>query len=177
MLVRSRWAGRRGLYMSVPIKRWPVSAVAGALAGVLGLGAAAVADTPQPAKTVELSRLAGHWYEIARVPNLLENNCAFATSDWQPQAGGKFLVTQTCAAAENAPNKRVIKGTADPLDPAGNTKWRMSYFGGLVHRDYWVIDHATDDDWVILGMPGKKYLWVLSRRPNMPEPVREQMMQ
>jgi apolipoprotein D and lipocalin family protein len=151
-------------------------AAAACVAG-LGLCAPALADTPQPAKPVELQRLAGLWYEIARVPNQAEGNCPFATTDWQPQSGGKFLVVQTCRPAEGAPSSRVIRATANPLDPGANAKWRMSYFGGMIHRDYWVMDHGADNDWVILGMPGKNYVWVLSRQPAAPEPMREEFLQ
>jgi apolipoprotein D and lipocalin family protein len=148
-----------------------------AAAFVAGLVAPALADTPQPAKPVEPQLMTGLWYEIARVPNQAENDCAFATMDWQPQSSGKFLVTQTCRPAAGAPSSRVIRATADPLDPGANSKWRMSYFAGLIHRDYWVMDHGADNDWVILGMPGKTYVWVLTRQPTAPGPMRAEFLQ
>ena len=150
-------------------------------AGALAFGAASVrAETikvPEPARPVDIQHLAGRWYEVARVPNLAESDCPFATTEWQPKEGGKFLVTQTCRKSESAAPDRTIKATADPLDPAGNTKWRMNYFGGLIRRDYWVIDHAADDSWVILGMPGKRYLWILSRQPDAPQAERQAFLQ
>ena len=163
-----------------PLSDWPLTA-AFALGLVLGrAGPALAADegpSPQPARPVEMSHLVGRWYEIARVPNLAENNCPFATSDWQPQTGGRFQVTTTCSRAENAPATRIIKGTAEPLDPAGHAKWRMSYFGGLIHREYWFVDHAPDDDWVILAMPGKPYVWILSRQAELPTATRDMVVQ
>jgi apolipoprotein D and lipocalin family protein len=37
----------------------------------------------------------------------------------------------------------------------------------LVWADYWVI--ALDDDyrWAMVGQPGRKYLWILSREPSL----------
>jgi apolipoprotein D and lipocalin family protein len=37
----------------------------------------------------------------------------------------------------------------------------------LVWADYWVL--ALDDDyqWALVGQPGRKYLWILSREPSM----------
>ena len=158
----------------------------GVLAGCLSLGLAAVAfagpasqavAVQQPSRPVDLQRLAGRWYEIARVPNAAENGCPFATTDWAPLPNGKFRVTQTCSQGPDAPPGRVIHATADPLDPVGNTKWRMNYFGGLIRRDYWVLDYAPDGAWIILGMPGKHYVWVLCRAPNAPQALREQFVQ
>ena len=153
-----------------------------ALAAVLTLAvpaawSAAPGDTPQPSKSVDLRRLAGRWYELARVPNQAEKDCPVATTDWAPKDGGKFEVTQTCRKSLDATGGRVIKATADPLDPVMNAKWRMNYFGGLIRRDYWFIDHANDDAWVILAMPGKKYLWVLTRHPDLPSGAREAVVQ
>jgi apolipoprotein D and lipocalin family protein len=124
-----------------------------------------------------MGHLVGRWYEIARVPNLAETSCPFAASDWQPQPNGRFQVTQSCSRTEGGPITRTIKGTAEPLDPASHAKWRMSYFGGLIHREYWFMDHAADDEWLILAMPGKPYVWILSRRPQLPEAARQQALQ
>jgi apolipoprotein D and lipocalin family protein len=136
------------------------------------------ADPPAPQKPVDMQRLAGRWYEVARVPNVAESDCPFATADWDRQAGGKFKVTQLCSKTPGGPPSRTIHATADSLDPVGNTKWRMNYFGGLIHRDYWVLDYASDGSWVVLGMPGPKhYVWVLARQAVQPQAVREQFVQ
>jgi apolipoprotein D and lipocalin family protein len=157
-----------------------LAAIAGAGAA-LALATAALADPqidpPAPKKPVDMQHLAGRWYEVARVPNLAESECAFAATDWDPQPGGKFKVTQICSKTQGGPG-RTIHATADPLDAAGNTKWRMNYFGGLIRRDYWVLDYAPDDSWVIMGMPGaKRYVWILARQPTQSQALREQVVQ
>lgn len=146
----------------------------------LGLTAAALAappQVPQPSRPVALQQLAGRWYEVARVPNMAENGCPFAVTDWAPLPDGKFRVTQTCSKGPGAPPGRVVRATADPLDPIANTKWRMNYFGGFIRRDYWVLDYAADGDWIILGMPGKHYVWVLCREASTPQAQREAYVQ
>jgi apolipoprotein D and lipocalin family protein len=158
---------------------WRAGALGGTAAAALAASALAAPPAPAPQATpkLDMQRLAGHWYEVARVPNLAESDCAVATTDWQPTPDGKFKVTQTCSKTLASPPGRVIHATADPLDPASNAKWRMNYFGGLIRRDYWVLDHSPDDDWVILGMPGKHYVWVLCRQPISPQAQREQFVQ
>jgi apolipoprotein D and lipocalin family protein len=36
-----------------------------------------------------------------------------------------------------------------------------------VWADYWVIDLDADYKWAVVGSPSRKYLWILSRGPNM----------
>ena len=159
--------------------RRPLVLLAGAVAlGGPALPSQALADaTPQPTKPVDLQRLAGHWFEIARVPNIAESDCPVATTDWLAKPDGKFQVTQTCRKSEASPPGRTIRAMADPLDPVANTKWRMNYFGGLIRRDYWVMDHAPDGAWVIMAMPGKKYVWVLCRQADTPPAMRDALAQ
>jgi apolipoprotein D and lipocalin family protein len=179
------WFRSRGLSV---VKQFRVCR-ASVLAVVLAAGpcAAAVASPPpspegapqlaQPLPRLDYQRLAGRWYEVARVPNKAEDDCPVATTDWQPLPGGKYRVTQTCSKAMDGPPGRVIHATADPLEPATNAKWRMNYFGGLIRRDYWVVDRAPDDQWLILAMPGKRFVWVLARQPFTPQVQREQFVQ
>ncbi|HTH68285.1 MAG TPA: lipocalin family protein, partial [Rhodanobacter sp.] len=32
---------------------------------------------------------------------------------------------------------------------------------------YWVIEVDADYQWAVIGSPGRKHLWILSRRPTM----------
>ena len=48
----------------------------------------------------------------------------------------------------------------------------MSFFGGLITREYWVLDHALDQSWVLMATPGGNNLWLLARRPVLDPAVR-----
>jgi apolipoprotein D and lipocalin family protein len=47
----------------------------------------------------------------------------------------------------------------------------MAFFGGLVHQEYWILDHADDGAWAIMATPGGNYAWLLARRPTLPPQV------
>ena len=53
-------------------------------------------------------------------------------------------------------------GRAKIVDPATNAKLKVSFFGPF-YGDYWVLDHADDYAWSIVGEPSGRYLWLLSR--------------
>ena len=42
------------------------------------------------------------------------------------------------------------KARAKVLDPSTNAKLQMTFFNGLVRQEYWVLDHRSDQGWLIL---------------------------
>jgi apolipoprotein D and lipocalin family protein len=49
------------------------------------------------------------------------------------------------------------------LPDSNNAKLKISFFGPFYMGDYWVLDHADDYTWSIVGEPGGRYLWILTR--------------
>ncbi|MFN3521553.1 MAG: lipocalin family protein [Phenylobacterium sp.] len=133
----------------------------------LGLIAAGppVPVKPDPDK-IELTKMAGRWYEVARIPNKLQRNCEGATSDWR-RTGDGYAVVQTCH--KDAPDgpKTEWKAKAQVANPGENTRFKMSFFGGLVNQEYWVIDHRPDEGWLLLTTPTGQHLWLMSQRPSL----------
>ena len=69
-------------------------------------------SVPEPAKTVDLNRYVGLWYEIGRYENWFERGCEAATAEYRARDSGVVQVINTCRAGSlNGP---VIVG------PAGN---------------------------------------------------------
>ncbi len=87
-------------------------------------------------------------------------------------ADGTFTVVDTCHAGSPAGVARTIKARAKIVPASDNTRFRMSFFGGLVHQEYWILDHADDDSWAVMATPGGNYVWLLSRRPSLPPTTR-----
>lgn len=129
-----------------------------------------VAAPAEAAEKIELTKMMGRWYEVARVPNALQRGCQAGASDWTPQAGG-FAVVQSCWKASGAP--KTWKGKATVSDPSG-AQIRMTFFGGVVSQDYKVLDHRADQGWLILATANNKYVWLMSQKPTLPAPVKAQ---
>ena len=53
-----------------------------------------------------------------------------------------------------------------------NAKLKVSFFGPFYVGDYWVLDHADDYSWSIVGEPSGRYLWLLSRTAQPDELTR-----
>jgi apolipoprotein D and lipocalin family protein len=125
-----------------------------------GIADAALAAAPAPAKTVEISRYLGQWFEIARLHNRIEESCASARSQYSQAADGKITAVQTCEKAGGG--DKTYRATVHILDAGTNAKMRLSFFP-LISKEYWVLDHAPDYAWSIVGTKEGKFLWLFTR--------------
>lgn len=117
---------------------------------------------PQPAKRVDLDRYAGRWYEVARYDMRFEKGCEGVTAEYSKRPDGLIRVLNTChQGAVDGPVK-VSEGKAKVADTATSAKLKVSFFGPF-WGDYWVLDHADDYSWSIVGEGSGRYLWLLSR--------------
>lgn len=147
-----------------------VAAAAPAFAGPAG-AAATVAGGPR----IELAQMMGRWYEVARLPNQLQKGCQAGTSDWT-RAGEGFAVVQACHKGRVDGPVAEWKARAKSLDPVTNSVFKMSFFGGLVSKEYRVLDHHPAEGWLILSTDDGHYLWLMSQRPTMSAAVRNQAL-
>lgn len=121
-------------------------------------------NPPQPAKAVDLDRYAGKWYEVARYDMRFEKGCEGVTAEYSKRPDGLIKVLNTChEGAVDGPVK-TSEGKAKVVDTATNAKLKVSFFGPF-WGDYWVLDHADDYSWSIVGEGSGKYLWLLTREP------------
>ena len=140
------------------------------------LAPAAQAEAPQPRKPFDVAHMAGRWYEIARTPNALNRDCQAGTTDWTPAGSDKFKITATCRKGSLSGPAKVISAIVRIIDPVSHAKVRMSILGGLVANDYWLIDHADDYGWLIMGTPGGGFVSIMANRPVLPTAVRSQAL-
>jgi len=155
----------------------PMRPAAFALSLILcaGLAAGPAAAIQPTAEKVELTGMTGRWYEVARLPNKIQKDCQAATSDWARTRDG-YSVIQTCHKGAPGGPKQEWRAKAQVADPATNARFRMSFFGGLLNQEYWVLDHSPDQGWLLLGTPSGRGLWLMSQRPSLAAPVKAQVI-
>ena len=139
--------------------------LATALVSVAALvGSSALAGPAPPAQKIELTKMTGRWYEVARLPNKTQKDCQGGTSDWV-RTGDTYVVVQACHKGSLAAPATEWKAKAKVIDPKTNARIKMSFFGGMLSQEYWVLDHRSD--WLILGTPNGNYMWLMSQRPTL----------
>lgn len=137
--------------------------VLGGCAAVFSKHAVGNAAVPQPAKPVVLSSYLGRWYEIGRYEQGFQKDCDGVTADYALRDDGKVSVINTCRKPDG--KIKQAKGKAKVVDTATGAKLKVSFFGPF-YGDYWVLDHADDYSWSIVGEGSGRYLWLLSREAN-----------
>lgn len=116
---------------------------------------------------VNLNRYRGTWYEIARYPNRFQRDCASdTTAEYTLRKDGKVQVVNSCRQKDG--KTKTARGTAKVADKKSNAKLRVTFFWPF-YGDYWVIGLSPDYRYAIVGEPKRKYLWILSRTPEMDE--------
>ncbi|MFN3516596.1 MAG: lipocalin family protein [Novosphingobium sp.] len=115
---------------------------------------------PEPARSVELSRYLGRWYELARYEQGFQKDCEGVSADYALRTDGKISVLNRCRKPDGKVSE--ARGKAKIIDTQTNAKLKVSFFGPF-YGDYWVLDRAEDYSWAIVGEPSGRYLWILSR--------------
>jgi apolipoprotein D and lipocalin family protein len=142
------------------------------------VGALALAGATTPLRTVErvdLNRYVGKWYEIARYPNRFENSCdRDVTAEYSRRNDGKIRVLNSCVTA--AGKLKRAEGTAIVVDTQTNAQLKVTFFWPFYGK-YWVIDLGPNYEYAVVGEPSRKYLWILSRSPKLPEATYHDILQ
>ncbi len=127
----------------------------------------AKADTPvSSVAAVDLQRYVGKWFEIASFPMFFQRNCiADTTAEYGLTPDGKVSVLNRCRTKDGFDK---AQGTATAVEGGNNARLKVSFFWPF-RSDYWVIGLDQDYRWAVVGNPNRKYLWVLSRTPQLPK--------
>jgi apolipoprotein D and lipocalin family protein len=160
-------------FLSVPV------VVAIMMAGLIAQGAQAA--TLETVNAVDLSQYAGQWYEIVRYPNSFEKNCYNATATYSANADGSIQVVNRCINASNGKTETAM-GLATIADKATHAKLHVSFlpswlrWTGLGEGNYWVIQLGDHYEYSVVSEPSRKYLWILSRTPEIDENTFNQIL-
>ena len=121
-----------------------------------------VASVPE----LDLARYLGKWYEVASFPMFFQRNCiGDTTAQYALTTDGDVSVTNRCRTDSGFDEAR---GKATVVEGSGNARLKLSFFWPF-RSDYWVIGLDADYRWAVVGNPNRKYLWVLSRTPKLPQ--------
>jgi len=131
-------------------------------------------DLPQlvTVKQVELKKYVGLWYEIAKIPNSFQDQCAYGTTaEYKIDEDGDIIVINSCYEKDGSPD--VADGLAKVVDKKTNSKLEVSFVSFFGIRpfwgDYWIIGLDKNYQWAVIGTPSRKYGWILSRTPSLPD--------
>ena len=119
-------------------------------------------------KKVDLERFMGDWHVIAHIPVFLEKDAYNAVESYELAEGGVIPTTFTF-------NKGSLDGPVKTMRPKGfvynkdtNAEWRMQFLWPF--RAAYLITYLADDyGTTIIGVPSRKYAWIMARTKTLPD--------
>lgn len=117
----------------------------------------------EPVGELDLNRYLGAWYELARFDHSFERGLVACTANYSLNDDGTIKVLNS--GLKDGKTK-VSEGKAKTTGTAGLL--RVSFFGPF-YSDYRVLMLADDYSYALIGSGSDKYLWILSRSPELPD--------
>lgn len=151
-------------------------AFAAALAATTATAQIAPAEPLAALPSLDVPAYMGTWYQVAWFPNRFQKQCVRDTTATYRRLPEGVEVLNRCRLADGRiddvlglarPAGSVLVG--DRLEPA---KLEVSFLPGWLRwlpiwGDYWVIQRADDGRYAVISEASRKYLWVLSRTPQL----------
>lgn len=118
-------------------------------------------------KTFDVARFMGKWYEIARYDHRFEEGMTRVSATYTLLDDGRIEVLN---AGYKDGKYKEIKGKAKQPNPADPVKLKVSFFLWF-YSDYYVLILDPEYRYVVIGSSSDKYLWIMSRQPDLAENV------
>ncbi|SDC40917.1 apolipoprotein D and lipocalin family protein [Acinetobacter marinus] len=132
---------------------------------------------PKAVDAIDVQKYLGTWYEVARLPMYFQRNCASdVQAEYSLNADQTIQVKNQCINTDGKLD--VSEGVAYSQND-GNSQLKVSFLPkGLrwvpfSKGDYWVLRVDEDYQVALVGGPSHRYLWLLSRTPDVDEAVIE----
>lgn len=139
------------------------------------------AQTVTTVPSVDLKRYSGKWFEIARFENKFQKQCVGnTTAEYVLKEEKNIQVINRCLKKDGKISEAT--GKAKIEDKQTNAKLEVRFAPAIlsflpqVWGDYWVLDLDPNYQYAAVGEPERKYLWILSRTPQMDEALYQQIV-
>jgi apolipoprotein D and lipocalin family protein len=131
----------------------------------------AACQTLQPIHTVasvDLKRFMGDWYVIANIPTFIEKDVYNAVESYRLDNDGTILTTFRFNKGSFDGPLKVYKPRGFVRDKASNAVWGMQ-FVWPIKAEYRIIYLTQDYSQTVIGRSKRDYVWIMARRPSIPD--------
>lgn len=125
--------------------------------------------------TLDLDRYLGQWYEIARYDHSFERDLVGCKAEYSMRDDGKIKVVNSgYLKTLDGPYKESI-GKAKARRNGKPGQLEVSFFGPF-YGDYNIMELAPDYSYSVVGSSSPKYLWILSRTPQLTTATKDKIL-
>lgn len=115
-------------------------------------------------KQLNIHRYMGKWYEIARYNHSFEKGMTHVIAEYTLEENGKIRVVNQ--GIKNGKQKFIVGKGRQPHPKEYPGRLEISFFLWF-YGDYYIMELDKDYQYVLVGSSSDKYLWILSRTPEM----------
>lgn len=124
-------------------------------------------------KQLDIPRFMGKWYEIARYEHTFEKGMTYVTAEYSLLPDGKIRVINR--GMKNGKPKEIIGKARQPDPIEYPSRLEVSFFLWF-YADYYILELDKDYQHAIIGSNTDKYLWILSRSPEIPKDTLDKLL-
>lgn len=148
-----------------PIARFVPALLFALFTALLSPAWAADDGTDTAAPPLELQRMMGNWYVIARIANPVERGHVASRNEYRSYEDGKVSVRYVYREGFSEPEQeKTMRASVD--EDSGNRDWRV-WFYRIVPTRQRILEIAPDNSWMLISWPGRDLAWIFARKPDM----------
>lgn len=116
----------------------------------------------EPVKSLNINKFMGDWYVQGLIPNFIEKDAQNGLESYRLNDKGNVEITYTLM--KNGKKKKMnAKGF---IQNDNNTIWKVQFIWPI-RFPYYVIDLEENYQYTVVGVPNRKYVWIMSRDRQM----------
>lgn len=138
-------------------------------------GCTSVPEGLHPVRPFDPKRYAGQWYEIMRLDHGFERGLTNVTATYTPREDGTVGVVNKGIDRDDCRWKEVA-GRAVFLQGPRTASLAVTFFWPFAGGYHVVALDRDNYAWAMVSGPSRDYLWILSRKPQLPEKVRQHLV-
>ena len=125
-------------------------------------------------QSLDIQRYLGTWYEIARFQHSFEKDLVGCTATYTLKGNGKIEVLNQGYYKTLDGKLKVARGKAKRTDQPGKLKVAFFLF---FYAEYNVMELDQEGyQWALIGSSTPGYLWILSRKPVIPDELYQKIL-
>ena len=111
---------------------------------------------------VDIERFLGDWYVVGVIPTFAEKDAVNAIERYELNDKGNIDITFTHYKKSPEGKYKEYHPKGFIFDKKTNAEWRIQFFWPFKFK-YLVIDLAEDYRYTVIGVPNRKYVWIMAR--------------
>jgi len=126
---------------------------------------------------VDIERFMGDWFVIANIPTLFEKGAVNAIENYTWNSEKEIIEVSfdyRKGSPDGKPKHMTQKGFI--YNTETNAEWRVQPLWPL-KLGYLIIDLADDYSYTVIGVPNRKYLWIMARDSTLPNDIYQTILE